>query len=106
MIVSRAGAGSLFDIAAVGRAAILVPFPYSTGGHQLHNARYFTEQGAGELMTDDKVTAGSLRRRVEELLEDEERREALARGMSALATPGAADAVARRLLREAGEERA
>jgi UDP-N-acetylglucosamine--N-acetylmuramyl-(pentapeptide) pyrophosphoryl-undecaprenol N-acetylglucosamine transferase len=105
LVVSRAGAGSLFDIAAVGRAAILVPFPYATGDHQLHNARYFTEQGAGELMMDDGVTAISLRRRVEELLDDDDRREALARGMAALATPGAADAVAGRLLGAAGEER-
>ena len=45
VVVSRAGAGSLFDIAAAGRAAILIPFPYATGDHQLHNARYFTEKG-------------------------------------------------------------
>ncbi len=104
VVVSRAGAGSLFDIAAVGRAAVLVPFPFAHGDHQLHNARYFTEEGAGELMMDEEVTARSLRRRVEDLLEDDDRREALARGMAALATPGAADAVARRVLRTAGEE--
>lgn len=104
LVVSRAGAGSLFDIAAVGRAAVLVPFPFATGDHQLHNARYFTEKGAAELMMDDEVTAGSLRRRVEGLLNDDDRREAMARGMAALATPGAADAVARRLLRAAGKE--
>jgi UDP-N-acetylglucosamine--N-acetylmuramyl-(pentapeptide) pyrophosphoryl-undecaprenol N-acetylglucosamine transferase len=104
VVVSRAGAGSLFDIAAVGRAAVLVPFPFATGDHQLHNARYFTEKGAGELMMDAEVTAGSLKSRVEALLDDDERRGALARGMAALATPGAADAVARRLLQTAGEE--
>lgn len=104
VVVSRAGAGSLFDIAAVGRAAILVPFPFATGDHQLHNARYFTERGAGELMPDSEVTAAALRRRVEALLEDDERRGAYERRMAELATPGAADAVARRLLRAAGEE--
>lgn len=104
LVVSRAGAGSLFDMAAVGRAAVLVPFPFATGDHQLHNARYFTERGAAELMTDAEVTAGSLKRRVEELLEDDDRRGALARAMAALATPGAAEEVARRLLRAAGEE--
>ena len=104
LVVSRAGAGSLFDIAAVGRAAVLVPFPYATGEHQLHNARYFTERGAAELMPDAEVDASSLKRRVEELLHDDERREAQSRNMAALATPGAADEVARRLLRAAGEE--
>jgi UDP-N-acetylglucosamine--N-acetylmuramyl-(pentapeptide) pyrophosphoryl-undecaprenol N-acetylglucosamine transferase len=104
VVVSRAGAGSLFDIAAVGRAAVLVPFPFATGDHQLHNARYFTEKGAGELIMDAEVTAESLKSRVEALLDDDERRGALARGMSTLATPGADDAVARRLLQTAGEE--
>ncbi len=104
LIVSRAGAGSLFDIAAVGRAAVLVPFPFATGDHQRHNARYFTEKGAAEMMMDGEVTASSLRRRVEDLLNDDDRRGTLARGMAALATPGAADDVAGRLLRAAGEE--
>ena len=106
LVVSRAGAGSLFDVAAVGRAAVLVPFPFSTGDHQLHNARYFTERGAAELMMDAEVTAASLRRRVEDLLGDDARREELAGRMAALATPGAAEAVALRLLHAAGEERA
>ena len=104
VVVSRAGAGSLFDTAAVGRAAILVPFPYATGDHQLHNARYFAEKGAAELLPDSEVTAATLRRRVEALLNDEGRREALAGRMRALATPGAADEVAGRLLRAAKRE--
>lgn len=103
VVVSRAGAGSLFDIAAAGRAAILIPFPFATGDHQLHNARYFTEQGAGELLPDSEVTAAVLRRRVEALLEDHEKRGAFERRMAELSTPGAADAVAQRLLRTAGE---
>ena len=99
VVVSRAGAGSLFDTAAVGRAAILIPFPYATGDHQLHNARYFTEEGAAELLLDSAITAATLRERVENLLNDDVRRERLAGRMRALATPEAADEVAERLLR-------
>ncbi|MDP9454363.1 MAG: UDP-N-acetylglucosamine--N-acetylmuramyl-(pentapeptide) pyrophosphoryl-undecaprenol N-acetylglucosamine transferase [Actinomycetota bacterium] len=98
VVVMRAGAGSLFDAAAVGRASVLVPYPYATGDHQLYNARYFTEGGAGELMLDDEVDAAALRDRVEGLLNDETRREGLARNMRGLATPHAADEVAGRLL--------
>ncbi|MDQ4126337.1 MAG: UDP-N-acetylglucosamine--N-acetylmuramyl-(pentapeptide) pyrophosphoryl-undecaprenol N-acetylglucosamine transferase [Actinomycetota bacterium] len=105
VVVSRAGAGSLFDIAAVGRAAILIPFPYATGDHQTHNARYFTERGAAELIPDSDVSAGTLRDRVEELLNDLPRRERLAERISALATPGAAGEVAGRLLSVAQKER-
>jgi UDP-N-acetylglucosamine--N-acetylmuramyl-(pentapeptide) pyrophosphoryl-undecaprenol N-acetylglucosamine transferase len=105
VVASRAGAGSLFDIAAASRAAILIPFPYATGDHQLHNARYFTEKGAAELMPDAEVEASSLRRRVEVLLEDDGRREQMAQRMRGLATPHAAGEVAERLLRARGEEK-
>lgn len=98
VVVMRAGAGSLFDVAAVGRAAILVPYPYATADHQLHNARYFTERYAAEFLSDDEVTAGTLRARVEDLLEDEPRRRKLAENMRALATPEAASKVAEQLL--------
>ena len=104
VVVSRAGAGSLFDIAAAGKAAILIPFPYATGNHQLHNARYFTERGAAELMGDAEVDAVSLRLGVENLLEDGGRRERMAERMKSLATPHAAGEVAERLLRARGKE--
>ncbi len=101
VVVTRSGAGSLFDVAAAGRASVLIPFPHATGNHQLHNALYFSERGAAELMLDSEVTAESLRRRVEGLLDDGERRERLAGKMKELATPEAADEVAARLLRAA-----
>lgn len=104
VVVIRSGAGSLFDTAAAGRAAILIPFPYATGDHQLHNARYFTENGAAELMLDSEVNARTLRERIEDLLEDDERRDRLAARMRGLATPGAADEVAGRLLAATRED--
>jgi UDP-N-acetylglucosamine--N-acetylmuramyl-(pentapeptide) pyrophosphoryl-undecaprenol N-acetylglucosamine transferase len=105
LVVSRAGAGSLFDIAAAGRAAILIPFPHATGDHQLHNARYFTGRGAAELMPDPEVSTEALRDRVEGLLNDDSRRERLAERIGALATPGAAAEVAGWLLGAVEEER-
>lgn len=104
VVVMRSGAGSLFDVAAIGRAAILVPFPYSAGDHQLTNARYFTENGAAELMLDSEVSAGSLRERVEALLRNGERREELSRNMRRLATPEASDEVAEKVLAAAKNE--
>jgi UDP-N-acetylglucosamine--N-acetylmuramyl-(pentapeptide) pyrophosphoryl-undecaprenol N-acetylglucosamine transferase len=104
VVVSRAGAGSLFDIAAAGKAAVLIPFPYATADHQLHNATYFTSRGAAELVPDAQVDAASLRRHVENLLEDSGRRGQMARQMKSLATPHAAGEVAERLLRARGKE--
>jgi UDP-N-acetylglucosamine--N-acetylmuramyl-(pentapeptide) pyrophosphoryl-undecaprenol N-acetylglucosamine transferase len=101
LVVMRSGAASLFDAAAIGRAAILIPFPYATYDHQLYNARYFTEKRAAELLRDDEVAGKTLRARVEELLDDEPHRENLANNMRKLATPRAADEVAVRLLEAA-----
>ncbi len=101
LVVMRSGAASLFDAAAIGRAAILIPFPYATYDHQLYNARYFTEKRAAELLHDDEVAGKTLRARVEELLDDEPHRENLANNMRKLATPRAADEVAVRLLEAA-----
>ena len=98
VVVIRSGAGSLFDTAAAARPGILIPFPYATGDHQLHNARYFTEKDAAELMLDSEVDARNLRDRIETLLKNNERRDKLAERMKSLATPGAADEVAERLL--------
>ncbi len=104
VVVMRAGAGSLFDVAAVGRAAILIPFPYATGDHQLHNALYFTEKGAAELLNDDEVSATTLRARVEGLLREGPRRDAYATNIKALATPEAAGEIADRLLEATREK--
>jgi UDP-N-acetylglucosamine--N-acetylmuramyl-(pentapeptide) pyrophosphoryl-undecaprenol N-acetylglucosamine transferase len=98
VVLTRSGAGSLFDTAAVGRAAILVPYPYATADHQLLNARYFTSKGAAELLLDHEVTVNSLREHVERLLEDRARRESLSKNIRTLATPEAAGEVAGRLL--------
>ena len=104
VVVSRAGAGSLFDIAAAGKAAILIPFPYATGDHQLHNARYFTERGAAELDARRRGRCGVAARP----------RRGPAGGRRAaggawpahgrLATPDAAGEVAERLLRAGQKE--
>jgi UDP-N-acetylglucosamine--N-acetylmuramyl-(pentapeptide) pyrophosphoryl-undecaprenol N-acetylglucosamine transferase len=105
VVVMRAGAGSLFDVAAAGKAAIVIPYPYATGDHQLHNARHFTEKGAAELLRDDEISAENLRDRVEELLSDGTRRERLADNMRTLATPEAADEVAARLISAAKNQK-
>ena len=62
VIISRAGALTLAEITACGKAAILIPSPYVTGNHQYHNARVLADRGAAELieekdLTDEAVTA-------------------------------------------------
>lgn len=98
VVVIRSGAGSLFDAAAAQKAALAIPYPYATGDHQLHNAHHFTEKGAAELLLDSEVTPETLKRGVEELLFDGERRQKLASRISEMATPKASEEIADKLL--------
>ena len=56
VIISRAGALTLAEITACGKAAILIPSPYVTGNHQYHNARVLADQGAAELIEEKDLT--------------------------------------------------
>jgi UDP-N-acetylglucosamine--N-acetylmuramyl-(pentapeptide) pyrophosphoryl-undecaprenol N-acetylglucosamine transferase len=65
LIVCRAGASTLAELAAVGRAALLVPYPFAANNHQEHNARFLKETGAAELILNKDFTgalfAGKIR---------------------------------------------
>jgi UDP-N-acetylglucosamine--N-acetylmuramyl-(pentapeptide) pyrophosphoryl-undecaprenol N-acetylglucosamine transferase len=56
LIVCRAGASTLAELAALGRAALLVPYPFAANNHQEHNARFFREVGAAELILNKDFT--------------------------------------------------
>ena len=68
LVIARAGASTIFELAAAGRPAILVPLPTSMDNHQYHNASAFEEVGGGWVMTQDGFTAASLAARLEEFL--------------------------------------
>ena len=95
VVVARAG-GSVWEIAAAGRPALLVPYPHATSDHQAENARYF-ERGGGAVVVPEPEL--DLRRQVEELLADPERLERMGEAMKSLARPHAADDIANELLR-------
>ena len=95
LVVARAG-GSVWEIAAAGRPALLVPYPHATADHQTENARYF-ERGGGAVVVPEPEL--DLRRQVEELLADPERLETMSEAMTSLARPHAADDIAKELLR-------
>src|SRR5207248_1843272 len=98
LVVARAG-GSVWEIAAAGRPAILVPYPDATADHQRRNAEYF-ERAGGALVVDDADASTAVPRLVDELLADPERMQELAEAMRAAAKPDAADRIADELLAE------
>ena len=97
LVVSRAG-GSVFEIAAHGRPAILIPYPYATADHQTFNARYFEQAGAAVVIADGDLTGARLAHEVGELLADRPRLAAMGRASAELARPDAAQAIAREVL--------
>ncbi len=97
LCVARAG-GSIFEVFAAGRPAILVPYPHATADHQTANARYAVEHGAAVLVPDAELTAERLRREVDALLGDPSRLAAMARASAALARPDAAARIAHEVL--------
>lgn len=97
LVVARAG-GSVFEIAAAGKPAILVPSPNVTGDHQTANARHFERGGAALVISDAELDGRLLRARTAELLDDPERLRRMGKAALALARPGAAAAIADDLL--------
>jgi UDP-N-acetylglucosamine--N-acetylmuramyl-(pentapeptide) pyrophosphoryl-undecaprenol N-acetylglucosamine transferase len=97
LAVSRAG-GSLFEIAAHGVPAILVPYPHAAADHQTTNARWMSDSGAAVVIPDGELTAARLAHEVGALLADRPRLAAMAAASRRVARPDAAREVARELL--------
>jgi UDP-N-acetylglucosamine--N-acetylmuramyl-(pentapeptide) pyrophosphoryl-undecaprenol N-acetylglucosamine transferase len=102
LAVSRAG-GTVWELAASGTPAVLVPYPHATGDHQMLNARHF-EQGGGAIV----VPEPELERVpgvVAELLADPSRLASMRAAMLAMARPDAADEIAEELIALASARR-
>jgi len=101
LVVSRAG-GSVCEIAAIGRPAILVPYPHASGDHQEKNARWMAEAGAAISLPDYACTPEKLRGLVGALLSDPRRLEVMGEAALAIGRPEAAEDIAEMVLELAG----
>jgi UDP-N-acetylglucosamine--N-acetylmuramyl-(pentapeptide) pyrophosphoryl-undecaprenol N-acetylglucosamine transferase len=97
LVVGRAG-GSIFEIAAAGRPAVLVPYPYAAADHQTDNATFMATAGAAVVVPDSELTPARLANEVGRLLADRGRLAAMARASAGLAKPDAAVEIAGELL--------
>ncbi len=102
LVVSRAGATALAEMAVVGRPSILVPYPFATEGHQMKNARAVERAGAALVVPDDELDGDLLAERIRALLTNRDELAAMADAAKTLARPDAADRVARAVLALAG----
>ncbi len=96
--VSRSGASSLAELAAMRLPAILIPFPAAADNHQRYNARAFADAGAARLLDQSQATGEKLAALLLQLLQDNAARAAMARELVRWHSPRAAEMIAEKML--------
>ena len=94
LVVARAGALTLAELAIAGKPAILVPLPTAADDHQSKNAARFAETGAAIMLDQRKASAGDLAAALRDLARDRGRRTAMSAAMRGLSRPRAAQDIA------------
>lgn len=94
LVVCRSGALTVAELAAVGVASILVPFPFAVDDHQTGNARYLADAGAARLVSQRDLAPAALAAWLSELLADRAHLLAMAQAARTLAHPEAAARIA------------
>lgn len=101
LVVARSG-GSVFELAAYGLPAVLIPYPHAAGDHQSSNAAWMAEAGAAVVIPDGELTGARLGGEVGALLSEPHRLAAMSAAALRLARPDAAVEIAGEVLRAAG----
>ncbi len=99
LVICRAGAMTLSEVAISQKPSILIPSPYVTHNHQFHNAKFFENAGASICIEERLCTAESLKNAVTEILSDKERYRKMAQAAKRLAKEDAANEILDILLR-------
>ncbi len=87
LLVCRAGALTLAEVAACGKPSILVPYPFATADHQRFNALFLKEKGAAEIILEKELEGKRLAERIIQLLKDDDRLKEMSKNALALAKP-------------------
>jgi UDP-N-acetylglucosamine--N-acetylmuramyl-(pentapeptide) pyrophosphoryl-undecaprenol N-acetylglucosamine transferase len=95
LALSRAGAGTLTELAITGTPSLLIPYPYAAEDHQYYNAKYFVEGGAARLFREQEIAAESFQATVLELAQSPETLAKMADQAKAMAIPDSTQQFAR-----------
>lgn len=98
--ITRAGASSLAELAALRVPAVLIPYPAATDDHQFHNARAFEDSGAARLLEQRGATREALMRLVLEIIDSAIMRDRMQMALANWHRPKAAEEIADTMLRE------
>jgi UDP-N-acetylglucosamine--N-acetylmuramyl-(pentapeptide) pyrophosphoryl-undecaprenol N-acetylglucosamine transferase len=105
VVVSRAGSTTLAELAAAGKAAILIPLPTATDDHQRKNAETVEAAGGATVLPQSQATGAVLAARIVSLVDDRTLRDRMSRAMKSLAKPDAAKVIVDRALALIGDGR-
>ncbi len=93
LVVSRAGATTLAELTVLGKAAVLIPFPFAADNHQQKNADYLVAAGAARMFKERDLSPAALGRAIVEILNNNESRREMEKQARQLARPEAAAAI-------------
>jgi len=98
VIVSRAGSGSIFEIAASGKPSLLIPYPLAAQNHQFYNAAEYAKAGGGTVILEQNLIPSVIFDQIEKLLADKDRYGKMAAAAKQFSKPEAASQIAQDLL--------
>ena len=94
LVVSRAGATTVAELAVTGVPSVLIPYPYATGRHQEANARALQRAGGSSILLDDEIDGDVLAERIGRMLGEPDRLREMGERAKTWSRPDAADALA------------
>lgn len=98
LIIARAGATTLAEIAALAKPAIIIPYPFAAHNHQLENAKLYKNAEAIELINEKELDSDLLLKKIDLLMSNKELRQKLADNLNKFAKPNSAEEVLRILI--------
>jgi UDP-N-acetylglucosamine--N-acetylmuramyl-(pentapeptide) pyrophosphoryl-undecaprenol N-acetylglucosamine transferase len=93
LVISRAGASTVAELAVCGKASILIPYPYAAHNHQWENAKRLVDRGAARMILDEELKGPSLSEHILHLYHHPEEREKMEEAIRKIGRPRAADEI-------------
>jgi UDP-N-acetylglucosamine--N-acetylmuramyl-(pentapeptide) pyrophosphoryl-undecaprenol N-acetylglucosamine transferase len=105
IVITRAGATTMAEIAAVGAAAIIIPSPYLASDHQTKNAEIFDGNGAAFVVYEKDLDSGELSKKIDQLLGDDKLRQKFSKNIRRFSKPNAAKRMAEIIIEVGNEQK-
>ncbi|MCL4437490.1 UDP-N-acetylglucosamine--N-acetylmuramyl-(pentapeptide) pyrophosphoryl-undecaprenol N-acetylglucosamine transferase [Patescibacteria group bacterium] len=102
VVVSRAGAGAIFEAASFGKPMILIPLPEAANDHQRENAYEFAQTGGGAVIEEDNLLPDIFIGQIKEIVDNPEKAEQMSGASLKFFIPGAAESLAKEIIKITG----